>query len=255
MDIVIEGTIGNQSVVVSVECRDRARSADVTWVEQMQSKHARLPTNVLVLCSHSAFTEEAERVAALYGIRCCQFIDVAPDEPDRLFPDASALWAKACQASVQMVRITVEAVGQLSEDSIRAAPDTTVFLDDGRMLTSAAGIAHALINSEHIMRKVLADAKPEHQYLECSWERPRTEGKRLCLEKVQPKLLRPIKIITIGASCKITNEEFPLRHGRYGAVRVAWGSVSLLGSPMEIIATADADAVAPRLSVAPAPDK
>ena len=47
VDVVISGKVGSQPVTVSVECRDRARSADVTWVEQMQAKHSRLATNVL----------------------------------------------------------------------------------------------------------------------------------------------------------------------------------------------------------------
>lgn len=40
----------------------------MTWVEQMNAKHERLPTNLLVLVFRSDFTTEARRVATLAKI-------------------------------------------------------------------------------------------------------------------------------------------------------------------------------------------
>lgn len=49
VDVVIEGNAGTYPVVLCIECRDRSRAADVTWVEEMHTKHEHLPTNKLVL--------------------------------------------------------------------------------------------------------------------------------------------------------------------------------------------------------------
>lgn len=92
VDVVVSGRVGGQAVTVSIECRDRRRSADVTWVDEMQTKHSRLPTNVLVLVSHKPFTPEARRAAGMYGIRCLVLDDVDPTAPDRLFPHTQSLW-------------------------------------------------------------------------------------------------------------------------------------------------------------------
>ena len=58
VDVCIEGHVGQHPVIVSVECRAHKRIADVTWVDTMKAKHARLPTNALILASRSGFTTE-----------------------------------------------------------------------------------------------------------------------------------------------------------------------------------------------------
>src|SRR5208337_374487 len=59
VDICIEGTVGGAPTIVCVECRASTRKADVTWVEEMTTKHNALPTDVLILYSRSGFTKSA----------------------------------------------------------------------------------------------------------------------------------------------------------------------------------------------------
>src|SRR5713101_7310908 len=68
VDVCVRGNLAKQPVTVSIECRDHGRTADVTWVEEMNCKHSRLPTNILVLVSHSGFSLEAIRVADALNI-------------------------------------------------------------------------------------------------------------------------------------------------------------------------------------------
>ena len=68
VDICIRTTIADHSVVISIECTDTSRPADVGWIDRMKAKHERLPTNSLVLVSRSGFSEEALKVARLNGI-------------------------------------------------------------------------------------------------------------------------------------------------------------------------------------------
>ncbi len=63
VDIVAESTVGTYTLLLGIECRDHRRRADVTWIEQMSSKHEHLPTSKLVLWSSSGFTSAAVRKA------------------------------------------------------------------------------------------------------------------------------------------------------------------------------------------------
>ncbi len=51
VDIVMEGTIGDEPVVISIEVSTGTRPKGSPWVESMLSKHDRMPTNRLVLVS------------------------------------------------------------------------------------------------------------------------------------------------------------------------------------------------------------
>ncbi|MBV1718648.1 MAG: hypothetical protein KMY51_01430 [Desulfomicrobium sp.] len=68
IDIVGITTVHGYEIVLSIECRDHARPADVTWVEGMAKKHEHLPTSKLVLWSRSGFTKAAHRKAAALKI-------------------------------------------------------------------------------------------------------------------------------------------------------------------------------------------
>jgi hypothetical protein len=239
VDVVVSGHVAGHRVEIAIECRDRARRSDVTWVEEMHAKHSRLPTNVLVLASHSEFTREACRIADLYGSRRIVLDDVDPAAPERLFPDVQSLWGKAWEISFDRVSIMVEATPELPSERVRAVPDTSLFLDDGTQVGQAAQLANAVARSEPFIQKMFSDATPEHKFLEFSLERPVLAGRRLCLQKTDPLMLRPIEQFHVVAKCTVTVDKFPLRHGRYGSIRVAWGEGQLLGKPTLLVATDD----------------
>ncbi|VBA47934.1 restriction endonuclease [Mycobacterium attenuatum] len=69
VDIYAEGTLLGQTVRMSIECRDHKRKQSVGWVEEMHSKHERLPTHTLILVSSSGFTRSAVAKADSYGIK------------------------------------------------------------------------------------------------------------------------------------------------------------------------------------------
>src|SRR4051812_48972273 len=68
VDVVLQAEIGGHPVIISMECRERGRKADKTWIECMWGKHADLPTDRLVLVSLTGFSELAKRKAANLGI-------------------------------------------------------------------------------------------------------------------------------------------------------------------------------------------
>jgi hypothetical protein len=69
VDIYAEGTLAGHIVRLGIECRDHKRKQSVGWVEEMHSKHERLPTNALILVSSSGFTRSAVAKADSYGIK------------------------------------------------------------------------------------------------------------------------------------------------------------------------------------------
>jgi hypothetical protein len=80
VDIYAEGTFAGHSVNIGIECRAHQRRQGVRWVEQMHSKHERLPTNLLILLSSSGFTGPAIAKANSYGIK-----PIAPAQADSDF--------------------------------------------------------------------------------------------------------------------------------------------------------------------------
>ena len=113
VDIVIEGKVGSQPVVVCVECRDHKRVADVGWIDAMKAKHDRLETNVLLLASSAGFTKEATAVGVKYGIELftLESQDTA-DLPSLIGPNGS-LWHKTYELSASKVSIRVAKVADL----------------------------------------------------------------------------------------------------------------------------------------------
>jgi len=250
VDICITGKVAGHTVIVSVECRSRGRPADVTWIDEMHAKHSRLETNVLVLVSHSSFSAEAVRVADLYGIRHVDLDDVDNAELGRLFPETSSLWGKTWSVTIDRVLITVEFPGTSDSGIVRAHPDTSLFLTDGTCVCSAGEMAHDLLTHEQLQRQIGSEATPDHKFAEFGWCGLELAGKRLCLQKLDPLQYQPIQRFAVIAKCDVSVNEFPLQHGRYGTVRVAWGAGNMLGTDMMVVATAQQDG-ATRLTLRP----
>lgn len=237
VDIVVSGKVGAQVVTISIECRDRTRPADVTWVDEMQAKHSRLPTNVLVLVSHSSFTPEARRVADKYGIRCLELNDQDADTPGRLFPDVTSLWGKGWEIVIQQVEVSVPGTESLPPEWFKAMPDTSLFLDDGSPLSSAGEFVNAILKSSIVVEKMYHDATPEHRFLELVLKPPTLGTHTVSVQKQEPLVIRPIERLRVVAKCVVTVDEFPLRHGVYGDLRVAWGQGTILGRSALLIAS------------------
>ena len=122
VDICIKSLVGDDEVVICVECTDRGRAADLNWVEQMKAKHERLPTHKLILASSSGLTKEAEKRAAEYG-----FDTIALDE----FTDESAAELSKLPEKLVSKTYTLEPTRVV----VRVTTDT----EKAKALTSAPG--------------------------------------------------------------------------------------------------------------------
>ena len=68
VDILVEYNMGIRSFRTGIECRDRSRPADVTWVEQAFQEHRDLGLDRTVLVARSGFTKTAVRKARQLGV-------------------------------------------------------------------------------------------------------------------------------------------------------------------------------------------
>ena len=240
VDICIERSVADHLVTVCIECRDHKRKADVKWVEEMKTKHERLPTNALVLVSRSGFTREAQRVAAIYNIETLRFDEVTADSVGRLFGELSSIWSKVVFITPTKVVITVSATDQLPAESIIASPDTALYNSDGIECGAVLSLVQFFLNSKELLNNVLSRGLYEHKCLVTGWPNPLDDqGKPLCLLKLEPSILRKIELIEITAECKFDINEFPLKRGRLGKTDVAWGSGTILGNAALLVASQD----------------
>jgi hypothetical protein len=249
VDITVAGQVGGQSVTISIECRDRSRKADVTWVEQIHAKHSRLPTNVLVLAARKPFTREARDVANLCGIRCHVLDDVDDAAADRLFPTVQSLKGKGWEITIHQVTLALAASGELPAQRVLVHWNHDLFRDDGTQIGKVGNLVGMIARSRQVFEKMSIEARPEHKRIELAWDHPRPKRERLYLQNIDPVLLRCIEQVHLVAECTVTVDEFPLRHANFGErVKVAWGTGDLLGQPAMVVATALADE-SPRISL------
>jgi hypothetical protein len=80
VDVTVTSAADGDDVVMSIEAADRARRADVTWVEQLYAKHLALPTTQLVLVAAAGFSAPALSKAAALRIVTIAPVDLVDDD-------------------------------------------------------------------------------------------------------------------------------------------------------------------------------
>lgn len=249
VDICLESKVAGHLVVVSIECRDRRRRADVAWIEEMKAKHERLPTNALVLVSRSGFTKEACKVSRIYGIETLALKDADEESVERLFGNTSSLWSKTFTLRPTKVVIGVEQTVNLPEENVAVFPDNLVYDQEGRQMCSAKELVEELLHAEHVGRKFGKLGDESHKGFELRWEPARDKaGNPLYLQKLEPKVLRSIKFVRIMGTCSFDVSEFPLTRARLGNTKVAWGTGSFFGKDAMLVASEN-DAGGRKLSI------
>jgi hypothetical protein len=240
VDVVIEGRVGGQEVVVSVECRDHRRVADVTWVDLMKAKHDRLDTNALILASRSGFTPEARDVADKYGIKVFTLDDIEGSDLPALLAPGGELWIKSVTITAQKVTVAVPPTEELAAETIVAKPDNLVYLEDGTEILQVQAIVDGMLKHARTRDYLLREAKEDHTWFEFAWEPPEApDGKPLYVKKLEPSVLRPVDAIRVVGPCKIEIGRFGMRHGKIGNVSIAWGKTAIAGRDTMAVATVD----------------
>lgn len=241
VDVVIEGTVGSLPVVVSIECRDHKRVADVAWVDAMKTKHERLATNALFLASRSGFTPEARRVAEGYGIGVFTLEDVEGTDFAAILGSDGTLWHKSWTLSAGKVSVRVAATPELPAETVATSPDNLLYLQDGTEIGPIKDLVEVLLKSARTRDYLGNHGREDHRSFELVWANPRTHDELpLYLRMLEPNVLREIESIRVAGPCKVEIGSFAMRMGRIGDVHVAWGRTTILGRDAMVVATSSA---------------
>ncbi len=69
VDVTVSYKLGTKQILIGFECRDRNKTEDATWIEQIKGKHDDLDTDIVIAVSSKEFTKPALIKAKHYGIR------------------------------------------------------------------------------------------------------------------------------------------------------------------------------------------
>lgn len=141
VDIVIEASVLGHAAVVSIECVDTNRKADVGWIERMKCKHDRLPTNSLVLMSRNGFTSAARKVAQFYNIETVAFDEMTDVKLENLIGTNGSLWWKSITLTPAKVLAKVRKADG-SEISAVLENNTAVLDSNGELMGTALQLVH-----------------------------------------------------------------------------------------------------------------
>lgn len=240
VDVCVETVLTSHPVMVSIECIDRNRAADVNWVEEMKAKHERLPTNVLVLISRKRFSSEAIKVAKTYNIQTLTFDETTEQDISRIFGNLDALWSKVFTLSPTKVIVKVAASGEIPAETVAVFPDNTIHASDGRVIAVVGDLVRGWLRSGEIREEFAKKGEQSHKSFVVGWPQPRDkDGKLLFLQKESPRMLRPIELIEVTGACQFEVSKFPLRHGAIGDVKVSWGEGKFMGRNAVLLGSKD----------------
>ena len=240
VDVCVDTKVASHPVVVSIECTDRKRVVDVKWVEEMKAKHEQLATNALVLISSKGFSTEAVRKAQAYNIQTLKFDETTEDDIERIFGNLDSLWSKVFTLVPTKVKVRVAAIEKLPAENITALPDYSIHAADGSVIATMRDLIQDWIQSGEIKEELAKKGEESHKSFVVGWKLPKyKDGRSLYLQKLSPRILRPIELIEVSGACKFEVSRFPLRHGTLGAIRVSWSEGTFMGNKAILLASKD----------------
>lgn len=80
VDASIKYQIGSVPILITIECRDRSRVQDDTWIEQLAKKKEKIAASATIAVSANGFTKPAQKSAKIYGIELRTLNEINEDE-------------------------------------------------------------------------------------------------------------------------------------------------------------------------------
>lgn len=238
VDICIEHELAGYQIIICIECIDRKRTATVEWVEQMKSKHERLPTNALVLVSRSGFSKEAVKVAEKNKITILGLEELNNQSVERIFKDTSSLRLKACRLKTTKVNIIVEKQLEPFQENVRVTSDNLIYNREGVELGTAMKAIESILRLEYIVKEIGSKINKDHNFFEIHYEPVVNDrGEHIYLKHLDNDELRLIKSIHIIGTVIPYISEFPLQQGKLGDEKIAWGQGNIFGEDAMIVTT------------------
>jgi hypothetical protein len=238
VDVCIEGLMAGQPIIVSIECRDRSRKADRNWIFEMKGKHERLPTHALVLASAKGFSKSAVEVARSFGIETVWLDEVEDSSFPVALRNAMSLWHRTITITAERVWFVVDATAAMPSERVRVSADQNVYDPSGAYQGTASNVVAAALNAPAVGRLLLEEDVPDAKWFSLSWDNT-AAGAEMCLEKIEPRVLRRVVSIEIEGPCVITVSEFRLKRAKIGKVHFAYGTAHTFDRQFTFVATRD----------------
>lgn len=231
VDVVVESETDGHNWLTSIECRDRGRVADVSWVEAMLGKHRDLPTDDLILVSHNGFTPQALRKAAHYHIRALGLMDAVNADWTQIVGKLSHVYMPFLAANPLQCEIVY--ARQYPVSDLPTIPlENTLFDGDDRPLGTLDQIGWAIardssVGKDIMMRKegiagdypaTLTYTVPTGSYVSDA------QGARHIVEQLRYRILFRIS----------QRYPVPLKHGSLGELPVAFGPLTAHGANISL---------------------
>jgi hypothetical protein len=240
VDIVIEGTLDGEPIVISMEVNQRARPATLPWVQEQIAKHRNLPTNRLILVSKAGFTATALREVALAGGK------VEALTPEVVMSDGEPVVTRLLFAAINYAprvrKVHVRYQGELHEAN---GAEIDVFAHDGTLLGSLGHLTHEVLTIESVQAGMLIRAHnhPEREALQvfrCGFP---VGDLGYYAKRMETGELHPIEEVEIWGEISFSQAEIPLTLTRLGGrLFGAAEAVNAFGRQMVWVGTTDYDA-------------
>ena len=168
VDVVAEGDLDGDSLVVSVEVIDRGHPATLTWVEEMLGKHMTMPTNKLVLVSWSGFSR-----GALAKINFLPRVEaVTPTQvlgPDGTRRQSEALYVDQINLTAERVTVRLRSPAGTIGEFVHVGPDAGVFDEDGAEVGAMGEMVTSFLRSEGVGRQLAVEAHSREDRESLKW--------------------------------------------------------------------------------------
>lgn len=100
VDASIRSRIGTAEMLVTIECRQRTKIQDLTWIEQLATKKKAIGADRTIAVSAAGFTESTKTLADQNGISLRRLSDISVEDINSLLRlDFVLFWHKACAIS------------------------------------------------------------------------------------------------------------------------------------------------------------
>lgn len=241
VDVLVTGEIGGHPVRIGIECRDHRRAQSVSWVEEAQAKHSRLPTNVLVLVSSSGFTKEAVRVAEKYGIELVVPGSADEDAARSIVGRLSSLWYKEVSFTATLVNFETMDAFDASREAF-LGPE--IYTSEGTPLGTLFDLINSLMKNWDVS-EIMRDATGEEDRFTFIAENPKlAEGAdgapQFLYSKVQSgdleRLVQISKVIGEGTA-EIVVKEVPLSHAELRGTSFSYGRTTFAEREVTLVVT------------------
>jgi hypothetical protein len=175
VDVVAEGELDSEHLIVSVEVVDRTRKATLTWVDEMLGKHMTMPTNQLVLVSWSGFSRPAlAKVNALPRVSAVTPTPVL--EPDGSQRYSDALYVDQITLTADRVKVKTRAPDGTINDFVPVGKEIGIYDEGGNELGAFANLVDAFLKNEGVGRRFSIEAHGHEQREDLKWFTARVEG-------------------------------------------------------------------------------